>query len=610
MSRAPPDVVGYQPIENYGVIGDLETVALVGMDGAIDFLCAPRFDSPTIFAALLDDQKGGRFSIEPQLSSVRQKQVYLADTNVLITRFLADEGVAEISDFMAIDVEACAHTIVRRVKTVTGTIRYRMRCAPRFDYARAEHQVEARPREVLFISKGKDGLAFRLNASVEIRSSGPDAVAEFTLPADESAWFIFEEAHPGQAPHASAEHYVSEAFKATVNFWRAWVNRSTYRGRWREMVTRSALALKLITSRRYGSLVAAPTFGLPERFGGVRNWDYRYTWIRDSAFTLYALIRLGFTDEAKAFMRWIEARLYELAPDGALQIMYGIDGRHVLDEEILTHLHGYRGASPVRIGNDAYKQLQLDIYGELMDAVYLSNKFSEPISHDLWLQLIRLIDWLCANWHQPDQGIWEVRGGRREFLHSRFMCWVAVDRAIRLAFKRSFPAPLERWHRVRDEIYAEIFRELWSPNLRAFVQYKGADTVDAAALLMPLIRFMAPTDPRWLSTLSAIEKALVTDSLVRRYEERPSLDGFPVGEGTFNMCTFWYVECLSRAGDLEQARLVFDKMLSYANHLGLYSEELSARADYLGNFPQAFTHLALISTAYNLDLQLSKERHL
>ena len=600
-----------QPIENYGIIGDLHTIALVGMNGSIDFLCAPHFDSPSVFAALLDPQRGGHFQIEPQLTGVHQRQVYLPDTNVLLTRFLADEGVAEISDFMAIDERTHVHAVVRRVKSVRGTVRYRMVCAPRFDYGRAEHQVEAKQREALFSSRGRDGLAFRLSASVPLTVRGPDVTAEMTLAGDESAWFVFEEGKVGLPCRGSIEHYVSDSFKHTVNFWRRWVSRSTYHGRWREMVSRSALVLKLITSQDYGSLVAAPTFGLPESIGGKRNWDYRYTWIRDSAFTLYALIRLGFTDEANAFMGWIEARCNELEPDGALQVVYGIDGRHDLDEVVLPGFSGYRGSTPVRIGNGASKQLQLDIYGELMDAVYLANKFSQPISHDLWHQLMRLIDWVCTHWRLPDEGIWEVRGGPQEFLHSRLMCWVAVDRAIRLAQKRSFPAPLDRWYHVRDEIYRDIFSNFWDPRRRAFVQYKGATAMDASVLLMPLVLFIAPRDPRWLSTLRAVEEQLVRDSLVKRYElGAGAADGFVDHEGTFNMCTFWYVECLSRAGDVDQARLIFDKMLGYANHLGLYSEELGPRGEHLGNFPQAFTHLALISSAYNLDRQLSAKHSL
>ena len=596
--------MNYRPIEDHGIIGDLNTVALVSLDGSIDFMCFPHFDSPTIFAALLDHAKGGRFKIAPELERVTHKQLYLPDTNILLTRFLSAEGVAEVSDFMPIEAGPIAHDVVRRVKTVRGEIRFRMVCAPRFDYGRADHKVERIDGGLVFRSNGPDGTVLRLRASVPVDVVGGDGVADFTLGAGATASFILEDGRVES--HSGAPHYVAETFKQTMNFWRNWVARSTYRGRWRETVNRSALVLKLLTSQRHGSLVAAPTFGLPEEIGGVRNWDYRYSWIRDASFTLYALLRLGFTDEAAAFMDWLCQRCSDCRPDGTLQIMYGIDGRSELVESELSHLEGYRQSTPVRIGNGAYDQLQLDIYGELMDTVYLYNKYAEPISHDLWMRLVPTIEWVCANWRLKDEGIWEVRGGKQEFLYSRLMCWVALDRAVRLAHKRSFPAPLARWHKVRDEIYREIFTHFWNPERRAFIQYKGSTTLDAASLLMPLVKFISPTDPRWLSTLKAIEEELVDDSLVFRYRVGDAAhDGLAGEEGTFNMCSFWYVECLSRAGDLQKARLNFEKALGYANHLGLYAEELGPHGEHLGNFPQAFTHLGLISAAYDLDRRLS-----
>jgi GH15 family glucan-1,4-alpha-glucosidase len=601
--------MSYQPIENYGVIGDLHTVALVGMDGSIDFMCLPEFDSPSVFAALLDERQGGRFQVAPLFEQARQKQLYLPDTCVLLTRFLSDAGVAEVSDFMPIAETKDEHDIVRRAKTVRGEVQFRMICQPRFDYARAAHTVERTPEGALFVSTGRYPLALRLRASVPVRVEDGAVVAEFTLRADESASFVLEAVRPGQESPAANPDFVAEAFKETVNFWRRWVSRSSYRGRWREMVNRSALTLKLLTSRSHGSIVASPTFGLPEAVGGPRNWDYRYTWIRDASFTLYGLIRLGYTEEAAAFMRWVEARCEELEPDGALQIMYGIDGRHELTEETLPHLDGYLGSKPVRIGNAAYGNLQLDIYGELMDAIYLYDKYGQPIGNDLWRNVTRFIDWLCTNWRQPDEGIWEVRGGRREFLYSRVLCWAALDRAVRLAGRRSFPSPWARWHDTRDEIYHDVFARFWNPSLKAFVQSPGSTTLDASALLMPLIKFISPTDARWVSTFRAIEQELVSDSLVYRYrvDDRFS-DGLTGTEGTFSMCSFWYVECLSRLGDLEQARFYFEKMLGYANHLGLYGEELGPRGQHLGNVPQAYTHLALISAAYDLDRRLSSAR--
>ena len=598
--------MSYKPIEDYGIIGNLETVALVGLDGSIDFLCFPSFDSPTVFAALLDDQKGGRFHVAAMLGNAHHRQLYLPDTNVLVTRVLADTGVAEIMDFMPIAERGFRDAIVRRVKAVRGNVRFRLLCDPRFDYGRAEHRVEQKEGEVLFVSRGNDGTALRLRTTVPVKVENGAATAEFELSAGHNVDIFLEHATSASGAGPALEEWCVRSFDATVSYWRRWVGRSSYHGRWREMVQRSALTLKLLTSQTHGSLVAAATLGLPESVGGERNWDYRFTWIRDSSFTLYALLRLGYTDAAGAFMRWIEARCGELNPDGSLQIMYGIDGRHDLSEEILTHFEGYRKSSPVRIGNGAYNQPQLDIYGELMDSVYLYDKYGEPISYDLWQNLVRLIGWVCDHWREKDEGIWEVRGGQQEFLYSRLMCWVAVDRALRLSDKRSLPAPHERWRKVRDAIHAEIFREYWNAKRQAFVQAKGSSTLDASCLLMPMMRFIGPTDPRWLSTLKAVEEELVDDSLVYRYKVgAAAADGLSGEEGTFNMCSFWFVECLARAGQLDKARLLFEKMLGYANPVGLFAEELGPSGEHLGNTPQAFTHLGLISAAVCLDRALS-----
>ncbi len=598
---------GYQPIENYGIIGDLHTVALVGIDGSIDFMSFPHFDSPTLFAALLDDENGGRFKLCPGLRDGTHKQLYLPDTNVLITRWLASDGVAEVSDFMpvgATEGEHC-HALVRRAKCVRGEVDFDLVLDPRFDYGRAEHKVDQRDGEILFLSQGDDGLAVRFRTDVPVTVENGAVRARVTLRAGETAAFVLEQVTPGESPSATP-HYVADQFKATVNFWRTWIGHSKYTGRWRETVNRSALLLKMMVSNTHGSLVAAATFGLPEEIGGERNWDYRYTWIRDASFTLYALIRLGYTSEAGRFMSWIEDRCMDLNPDGSMQIMYGVDGRKILTEETLTHFEGYRGSSPVRIGNGAYGQLQLDIYGELMDSVYLYNKYGEPISYDLWQNLVRLVDWVTENWQRPDEGIWEVRGGQQEFLYSRLMCWVAVDRAIRLADRRSFPYPFDRWRVTRDAITNDILTNFWDPKRRTFLQHKGATTVDASHLLMPMVKFISPTDPRWVSTLRAIEEDLVDDSLVFRYRTGDAAsDGLLGTEGTFNMCSFWYAEVVARGGDAQKARFLFEKMLGYASHVGLYAEELGPHGEHLGNFPQAFTHLGLISAAYAIDRKLS-----
>lgn len=597
-----------QPIENYGVIGNMHTVALVGMDGSIDFMCFPNFDSPSIFAKLLDTQKGGSFQIAPSLGDAKQKQIYLSDTNILLTRFLSVDGVAEVVDFMPIVADAGVKRLIRLVNTVRGEVTYRMFCHPAFDYARADHRVLSQEDGVLFESSGSEKIAIRLRSEVPIKTTNSAAVSEFTLKAGESTSFILEEVKAGQSNWISGTEEARDSLRSTADFWHHWIGQSHYQGRWREMVNRSALTLKLLTSETYGSIVAAPTFGLPEEIGGERNWDYRYTWIRDASFTIYAFLRLGLTHEAEAFMHWIEERSSEIKEDGSLQIMYGIDGRHSLSESTLDHLSGYANSQPVRIGNGAYDQLQIDIYGELIDSVYLYDKHTEPLSYDWWKNISRMIEWVCANWEKPDEGIWEVRSGRKPFLFSRLMSWVAIDRGIRLAAKRSFPAPIDRWRNVRDKIYHEVFDRFWNPELGAFTQYQGSDVLDASSLLMPLVRFISPNDRRWRSHLQAVEEHLLDDSLVFRYTAGTGAEDGLVGEeGTFSMCSFWYVECLSRSGQLEKARFLFEKTLGYANHLGLYAEELGRQGQHLGNFPQAFTHLALISAAYDIDRRLKRQ---
>jgi len=597
----------YQPIENYGIVGDMNTVALVGLNGSIDFMCYPEFDSPTIFAALLDKKKGGFFRITPQMHEVKHKQLYLPDTNVLITRFLSQEGVAEIIDFMPVEGFYRENCLIRRVKSIRGTIPFHMHCAPRFNYAQSPHRIIHQVNGLLFLGEGTENLGIKLQSTVPLQIRGDDGYAFFTLKPCQSADFVFGRVSEKDSVHNLAE-VVDKSLFDTIHYWRRWISNSSYKGRWLESVNRSALILKLMTSKKYGSIIAAPTFGLPEHIGGDKNWDYRFIWIRDAAFSLYALIRLGFTREAGEFIRWMETLCPDVKRPGELSLMYSIRGAKELHEIELNHLEGYRGSFPVRIGNAAYKQLQLDIYGELIDSIYLYNKYGEAISQDLWQQLTNQVNWLCEHWDQPDEGIWEMREGRQYFLYSRLMCWVAIDRMVRMSRQRSFPMP-NNWKPVRDRIYHSIFEDFWNEKRQTFVMHKGSETVDAAVLLMPLTRFIGAKDPRWLSTLNAIEEELVSDSLVYRYKSPDMSREKMFSEGTFSLCSFWYVECLSRAGYLEKARYYLEKMLGYANHLGLYGEQLGLQGEHLGNFPQAFTHLGLISAAYNLNQNLNNARN-
>jgi GH15 family glucan-1,4-alpha-glucosidase len=599
----PLSQTGYLPIGEHGVIGDLHTVALVGTDGTIDWYCPGRFDAPSVFCALLDKEKGGHYRIAPARGGWTTKQLYVPDTNVLITRFLTEEGVGEVLDYMPIDDRPGARhrqRLIRRVLCVKGEMHFRLEIEPRFDYARAEHETALLDGGAVFASPD---LSLALSSPVGLERTARGAVAEFTLRHGESAGFSLEQ---GDRVRPLGENEARELFKVTISYWLDWLKQCAYRGRWREMVHRSALTLKLLTYQPTGAIVAASTTSLPEQLGGERNWDYRYTWIRDAAFSLYGLLRLGFTKEAEAFMGWLTDRLEESrgGETGPLQIMYGIDGRADLEEIVLDHLEGYRGSAPVRVGNGAATQLQLDIYGELIDSVYLFNKYGTPIYHDAWQHVARIIDWVTENWQLPDEGVWETRGGRQHFTYSRLMSWVAVERAVRIARQRGLPADIVRWMAARDAIYDEIMTRGWNEKRRAFVQHYDSDVLDASTLLMPLVKFISPTDPRWLSTLDAMTDELVSDSLVYRYNAKASPDGLEGDEGTFSICSFWYVEALSRAGRLDEARLTFEKMLTYGNHLGLFAEEIGPTGEQLGNFPQAFTHLSLISAAHNLDRQL------
>ncbi|HEY6408754.1 MAG TPA: glycoside hydrolase family 15 protein [Ktedonobacteraceae bacterium] len=596
----------YLPIEDHGIIGDLHTVALVGKNGTIDWCCLPAFDAPSVFGSLLDAEKGGFFSIAPQdTPELRLNQYYLPETNILITRFFTLEGVGEVTDFMPIQPareHTKHHRIVRAVRVVRGQLTFELICRPAFNYARDTHTVQFSERGAVF---GHPELSLGLFSSVPLEEDGHGGMSStFTLQQDHWAYFLLESTgeHVSEPPHFSPAQY-QKILLDTKHYWRTWLSQCRYQGRWREMVQRSALALKLLTYAPTGAIVAAPTTSLPESMGGERNWDYRYTWLRDSALTIHSLLLLGFHEEAEAFADWLKARAAELKEDGSLQTMYTIHGGHDMTEITLDHLDGYRHSRPVRIGNGAYTQLQLDISGEFLDGVYVYMR-KRGVYYAGWQYILRLLNWLENNWQGGDEGIWEVRGGRRAFVHSRVMCWVAFDRAIRMAQEQGLPAPLDAWGATRDTIYQEIMEQGWSEDKQSFVQYYGSDAVDASLLLISLVGFTAETDPRIVHTIERIQRELMHEPHVFRYSENAADDGLKGVEGTFSICSFWLVEALTRAGKLEEARQNLDQMLTYANHLGLYSEEIGPLGEAYGNFPQAFTHLALIRVCHALDQAL------
>jgi GH15 family glucan-1,4-alpha-glucosidase len=592
---------GYLPIEEHGIVGDLRTVALVGTDGTVDWYCPSRFDAPSLFGALLDARKGGYFSLWCR-GSGRPKQLYLPDTNILMTRFQGAEAVGEVIDFMVPETRPTGRArdlLVRQARAVRGRATFELACHPAFDYGRVPHRVHLVNGVGAVFESPAGRCVLRTDVALKVEESG--VAATFTLEEGQSVDIELEwngEVRP------LAEGETEELFTRTSDFWQAWVSQSRYRGRWREMVQRSALVLKLLVYHPTGALVAAPTTSLPEQLGGGRNWDYRYSWLRDAAFTIYALMTLGFLEEAASFMEWVQGRCETATAERDVMIMYTVDGREDLTETVLDHLDGYQGSRPVRIGNSAVGQRQLDVYGELMDSVYLYNR-EVPISYDLWTGLCKRLDWLARHWQEPDEGIWEIRGPRQRFTYSALMTWVAYDRAGRLARDRGLPGPVERWRKLAASAHRFVQESCWDPELRAYVMHPGSRLLDASVLVMPLVKFAGPTDPRFLSTLDRIGAELNSDSLVYRYAITGH-DGIADGEGTFNLCSFWYVEALTRAGRVREARMIFEKMLTYANHLGLYAEQIGTSGEALGNFPQAFTHLALISAAVNLDRALDR----
>jgi GH15 family glucan-1,4-alpha-glucosidase len=602
----------YPEISDHGLIGDLQTAALVSTDGTVDWFCCPRFDSPSVFASLLDADKGGYFRVCPGRDDYVTKQLYFPDTAILITRFLTPDGVGEVTDFMPIarTSPTSRHRLVRLMRTVRGTMQFVAEIKPRFDYGRHPHKLEIADDGAVFHA-GDMGLTLhsvgrrpRDGDGPTLQRDGDDLRITQTLREGETTGLVLESM--GGKPRRLSDAGLTRLRHDTAQFWRDWLNRSTYTGRWREIVTRSAMTLKLMTYAPTGALVAAPTTGLPEQTGGERNWDYRYTWIRDASFSVYALLGLGYKEEAAAFGVWLRDRLLEQPKNAPtpLKIMYRVDGTSDLSEESLDHFEGWRGSRPVRIGNGAADQLQLDIYGEALDAISHADSQGIQMGAHAWTVISDTIEWLCEHWDQPDEGIWETRGGRKDFTYGRFQCWVALDRAIRLAQGLGRPADVLRWGAERDRVYQEIMTRGWNRKRRAFVQHYETDVLDSSLLLMPLMGFISPYDPMWIDTLEAMDAELVSDSLVYRYNPSASPDGLRGQEGTFSLCTFWYVDALARSGRLDDAELVFQKMQTYANHLGLFSEEIGLTGEQLGNFPQAFSHLSLINAAINLDYQL------
>ena len=602
--------MAYPPIEDHGVIGDMHSAALVCTDGTVDWCCLPHFDSPSVFAALLDHEKGGRFQISP-IEESRCRQIYLPDTNVLVSRFLSNDGAGEVTDFMPVrrthDAdESGSAEIVRIVGCVRGQVKFRLRCDPAYDFARVRHQLRVETRGAIFQTPAA---TFALLSPIPLEAVGDGVKAEFCVSAGEKLTFVFRQRGPNASGELlDPERDYEEELQHTVEYWRRWLARGTYQGRWRSLVDRSALTLKLLTFAPTGAIVAAPTTSLPEGIGGVRNWDYRFCWIRDSAFTIHAFVRLGHTEEAARFMSWLQERVHKDLNREPLQIMYRVDGSPDLQEEELTHLDGYQGSRPVRIGNGAATQLQLDIYGELIDAIYLYSKHVESVAYDVWQNLRRMLEWVSKNWRLPDDGIWEVRGGRQHFVYSKLQCWVALDRGLRIADQHGMPVHRDKLYSARDEIYETIMTQGWSDERQAFVQSLGGQALDASNLLMPMVQFIGPRDPRMLATLDRTIEELTVDSLVWRYRiGHAADDGVPGHEASFCVCTFWLVEALAKAGRLEDARFIFEKMVAYGNHLGLFAEQIGFRGEALGNFPQAYTHLSLISAAMSLDRHLGRD---
>jgi GH15 family glucan-1,4-alpha-glucosidase len=587
-------------IEDYGLIGDLQTAALVGRDGSIDWLCFPRFDSGACFSALLGNEWDGRWLLAPDCKVDRVERRYRERTLVHELDFHCATGSVRVIDFMP--PRGKDPDVVRIVEGLEGSVPMRLELVIRFEYGSIVPWVRRLDEETRVAIAGPDALSLR--TPVPMHGENLRTVAEFTVEAGERKPFVLTwyQSHREIPVAIDAD----EALEDTCSFWRDWLGPCAYQGRWEEAVMRSLIVLKALTYEPTGGIVAAATTSLPERIGGVRNWDYRYCWLRDATFALDALLESGFTAEAEAWRSWL-LRAIAGDPDD-LQIMYGPAGERRLRELELPWLPGYEGSRPVRIGNDASAQFQLDVYGEVMDVLHQARRREiEPNDQSWSLQQVLLAN-LERRWREPDEGIWEVRGPRRHFTHSKMMAWVAFDRGVKAVEQFGRGGAVERWRRIRDEIRAEVLEQGWSEELGSFVQYYGSDRVDASLLTIPLMGFLPPDDPRVRGTLEAVRRELLVDGFVQRYrhdEEVESIDGLPAGEGAFFLCSFWFVDNLILLGELDEASEMFERLLSLRNGLGLLSEEYDPKLKRLvGNFPQAFSHIGLVNTALLLDAAL------
>jgi GH15 family glucan-1,4-alpha-glucosidase len=581
-------------IEDYALIGDCESAALVGSDGSIDWFCAPRFDSPAAFAALLGTPEHGRWLVAPAVDLRQVRRQYREGTLILETEFDTAAGCVRLLDFMPPRTET--PEIVRIVEGVRGTVPMRTELTIRFDYGSIVPWVRRiKNREILSAIAGPDALY--LKTAVELRGENFHTVGEFTVAAGQRVPFRMAWAPSQLDPPEIADATV--ALDDTERWWTDWSARCTYDGEYHDLVSRSLITLKALAYAPTGGLVAAVTTSLPEKIGGVRNWDYRFCWLRDATFTLYALMVGGYMEEAQAWREWL---LRAVAGNPAqASIMYGVAGERRLNELTLDWLPGYEGSRPVRQGNAAHAQFQLDVYGEVMDSLYCGQRGGLEPNPDAWALQQALLEFLETAWQEPDEGLWEVRGPRRHFTHSKVMAWVALDRAVKSVEKFGMEGPLERWRDLRARIHAEVCAKGYDPELKTFVQFYGGKTLDASLLMIPLVGFLPANDPRMLGTVAAIQKGLVHDGFVSRYTPMPDIDGLPPGEAPFLACTFWLADNLALQGRLDEAREVFERVAGVRNDVGLLSEEYDPAAKrLLGNFPQAFSHVGLINTARNL----------